>query len=56
MKMLILRTIMINRQEAMHGNVLHIMRNYYHKGATILHIHNILKIHLITQKKRFLQS
>ena len=26
------------------------MRNYYHKGATILHIHNILKIHLIAQK------
>lgn len=42
---------MINRQEAMHGNVLHIMRNYYHKGATILHFHNILKIHLITQKR-----
>ena len=35
----------------MHGNVLHIMRNYYHKGATILHFHNILKIHLITQKR-----
>ena len=27
------------------------MRNYYHKGATILHFHNILKIHLITQKR-----
>lgn len=42
---------MINRQKPDIGNVLHIMRNYYHKGETILHFHNILKIHLITQKR-----